>query len=271
MPVGENKFYKIHMRTKLTILGTGTFFVDQTRSSSAYLLEVGNKKILIDCGPGTLMRLSQVGVKPKEIDYVLITHFHADHTSDLFPLFMNFRLNAFFSKGKSMKFPQIIGPKGVGKFMLKSSQNFELLSVQGWNKINFINIKKLQKIANVKLEAFKVKHVAFGLATDSYAYRFTINKKVVAFSGDSAKCSGIEKACKHADIFICDASYSKGNGNSAHFDTRDIGIISEKGQVKKVILSHFYPQTDKIDLIKEVKEKFSGKAIRGKDLMIIDI
>ena len=54
-------------------------------------------------------------------------------------------------------------------------------------------------------------------------------------------------------------------------DTHDIGTISSKGNVKKVILSHFYPQTDDINLVKEVKEKFSGNVIRGKDLMVISL
>lgn len=130
------------MVAKLTILGTGTFFVNKNRLASAYLLEADNKKILVDCGPGTLVRLSEVGIKLEEIDYVFITHFHADHTSDLFPLFMNFRLRDFFSGNSSLKFPQIIGPKGIGSFMLKSSKNFELLSLQDWKKIKFINVKK---------------------------------------------------------------------------------------------------------------------------------
>ena len=73
------------------------------------------------------------------------------------------------------------------------------------------------------------------------------------------------------DIFICDASYPKGKANTAHMDTHDIGNISSKSHVKKVVLSHFYPQTDNIDLVKEVKEKFSGDVIRGKDLMVLSL
>ncbi len=53
---------------KVIILGTGTFYVNKFRSGPAYLLEIDNKKILIDCGPGTLIRLSELGVNLKEID-----------------------------------------------------------------------------------------------------------------------------------------------------------------------------------------------------------
>lgn len=259
------------MNIKLTLLGTGTFFVDKERSSSAYFLEADNKKILIDCGPGTLMRLSQAGIKLDEIDYIFVTHFHPDHTSDLFALFMNFRLNDFFVQDKPMKFPQVFGPKGIGNFMLAYSQNAELLAVQGWNKIKFTDVKKAQKVGGIAVEAFKVKHAAFGLTANAYAYRFMIGGKIVAFSGDSTKCAGVEKACNNADIFICDASYPKGKRNPAHMDTCEIGEISSRGNVKKVILSHFYPRYDDVDFVKEVKENFSGKVIRGEDLAIIRI
>ena len=120
--LGDREVSSAKMITKLTLLGTGTFFVSTDRSSSAYLLEVDDKKILIDCGPGTLMRLSQIGVELEDIDYVFITHLHADHTSDLFSFFMNFRLKDAFSKGKLSKFPQIFGPQGIDDFLLKLSK-----------------------------------------------------------------------------------------------------------------------------------------------------
>ncbi len=257
------------MSIKLTILGTGTFFVNKNRSASAYLLEIKGKKILIDCGPGTLMRLSQLGIKLEDIDYVFITHFHADHTSDLFPFFMNFRLNDFFIKNKNTKYPKIIGPVGIKKFIINLSKDFQLPALQKWNKVEFINIKPSQKIENIKVEAYKVKHIAFGLRANAYAYRFSIDNKIISFSGDSVRCPGVERACRNSDVFVCDASYPKGMGNLAHMDTQDIAEIASKQDVKKIILSHFYPQYDSVNLIKEIREKFSGEIVKGKDSMII--
>lgn len=256
---------------KLTILGVGTFFVNTGRSASAYLLVADGKKILIDCGPGTLMRLSQIGVAPRDLDYIFITHFHADHTSDLFPLFMNLRLLDFYPENKLTKFPQIIGPKGIYKFLLRISDIYQLPSLKNWEKIKLADVKPSQEIGKIKIEAFKVKHNAFGVLAKANAYRFSHEGKTIAFSGDSIHCLGIEKACRNADLFVCDASYPKGEANAAHMDTKDVGEISKKCRVKKVVLTHLYPQYDNVDLVSEVKEYFPGEVLKGKDLMEIEV
>ena len=101
---------------KITILGTGSFYVREKRSGASYFLEVDDKKILIDCGPGTLNRLSQINVDPREIDYVFLSHFHADHSGDLFAFQMNFRLNDFFFDKKLEKIPYCLWPQRNSKF-----------------------------------------------------------------------------------------------------------------------------------------------------------
>jgi glyoxylase-like metal-dependent hydrolase (beta-lactamase superfamily II) len=53
-------------------------------STNYYLLELKNGKLLVDCGwPGTLPKflavLKRKDVSPREIKYLLVTHFHPDH------------------------------------------------------------------------------------------------------------------------------------------------------------------------------------------------
>ncbi len=254
---------------KLTILGTGTFYVNQKRSGPSYLLEVDNKKILIDCGPGTLMRLSEIGITPEDLDYIFITHFHADHTSDLFALQMNLRLKEF--DGEEYKTPTIYGPEGVKEFTKKLSEVYELPAFDNYSKIEYREYENSINLGEIKVKPFKVKHVAFGKEAKSYALKFEYQNKILVLSGDSVRCNELENASKKADLFICDASCAKGCGNLAHMDTNDIGGICQKSQVKKVVLSHFYPKTKDIDLVGEVKEKYNGEVIMGSDFMELKI
>lgn len=256
---------------KITILGTGSFYANKERSGASYLLEADGKKILIDCGPGTLIRLSEIGIKPGDLDYIFISHFHADHTSDLFPLQMNLRLNEFFGTEPLKKTPVIYGPAGIKTFTKRLSHVYQLYAFENWAEIKYVNYSKVIKLGKLVIKPYKVKHTAFNVSAHAYALRFELENKVFTFSGDSVVNDGVEQASKGADLFLCDASYAKGKGSPAHMATNEIGEIAEKSKVKKVVLTHFYPNTQKVNLVAEVEEKYSGEVIRGADLMELDL
>jgi len=54
------------------------------RASSSYLIFIdGKPKILMDAGGGAYKNLAESGVNIKDLDLVLLTHLHLDHTGDL--------------------------------------------------------------------------------------------------------------------------------------------------------------------------------------------
>jgi hypothetical protein len=70
---------------KLTFLGTGAPRPSPTRYGPSILLEAGETKILVDAGPGMRQRIFQAGGFEllTDINTVLITHLHFDHTIEL--------------------------------------------------------------------------------------------------------------------------------------------------------------------------------------------
>jgi ribonuclease BN (tRNA processing enzyme) len=73
---------------RIRLLGTGTPTPSLKRMSSSYLVELGDRKILFDCGPGAYHRLLESGVKPTQITDVFFTHLHYDHCLDYIRLVM---------------------------------------------------------------------------------------------------------------------------------------------------------------------------------------
>ncbi len=54
------------------------------RASAGYLIFTdGKPRVLMDVGGGTYQRLAQSGTNVKDLDIVLLSHLHADHTGDL--------------------------------------------------------------------------------------------------------------------------------------------------------------------------------------------
>ena len=111
----------VAVKPELLILGAGTGVPHKERSPSGYLISAGGRNILIDGGAGTLQRLLGHGITYRDIDYVLYSHFHPDHSLDLVSLLFAAK-NPHEPRKKSLR---IYGPKGLKRFYKK------LLAVYG--------------------------------------------------------------------------------------------------------------------------------------------
>jgi len=75
---------------KLTFLGAA-----RTVTGSCYMLETGNVRILVDCGlfqgqaKEDALNEQPLPVKPRDIDYILLTHAHIDHSGRIPWLYVN--------------------------------------------------------------------------------------------------------------------------------------------------------------------------------------
>ena len=68
-----------------TVLGCQSPFPGPGGGTPGYLLEVEEKKILVDCGSGVLSRLGNY-LALHELDAVWLSHLHHDHIADFFVL-----------------------------------------------------------------------------------------------------------------------------------------------------------------------------------------
>ena len=250
---------------KLTILGSGSFVSDLAHLGPGYLLEIGKKKILIDAGSGVQIQLLKLGIKIEDLDYIFITHFHNDHTSDLFSLSFRYRFLVNYFNPQIKKKIRIFGPRDIEKFF---QDQFKIFRLKKYFQLKGVITKAISReieFPEFVVQSFKVEHMQ---EVECYAYRFETENKVVVFSGDTIKCQGIEQACQKTDLLIADSTLSvKNPPNPYHWNTYEIGEVCQKQKVKKVILSHLMPQGLKYDLVSEVREKFDGEVILAKDLM----
>lgn len=69
---------------QLQVLGSGGAELSPNRAGSSYLIWIdGRARVLVDIGHGAAMRFAQSGARIDDLDVVLLTHMHADHTADL--------------------------------------------------------------------------------------------------------------------------------------------------------------------------------------------
>jgi len=247
---------------KITILGSGSFINSLDHFGPSYLLETDGKKILIDAGQGSTIQLLKLGIRPEDLDYIFITHFHADHVLDLAALILSRKIT---SRWKTIDNKlKIVGQKGTG------AKVKEILTAYCDAAEDFYDVIETDNVVNIgriRVETFKVLH------KDLNAISFRISEKgrVFVFSGDTISCDGIKAASLNADLLIIDSSLPKDMENNIHINTAQIGQLCKESNVKKVILSHLTHWVNDRNIIAEVREKYSGEVALAEDLMVLEV
>jgi ribonuclease BN (tRNA processing enzyme) len=92
------------------------------RAGSSYIVLIDRKaRILLDAGPGAFVRIGELHIDLRQVDIVLLTHLHIDHSGDL-AAFFNAR--ALTSDGPIRY--RVFGPDAAGLFP-KTSRFVDLL------------------------------------------------------------------------------------------------------------------------------------------------
>src|SRR5882757_7932786 len=68
----------------LQVLGSGGPELQDKRASTSYLIwRAGVPRVLVDSGGGSTLRFGESGATMSDLDVILLTHLHVDHTADL--------------------------------------------------------------------------------------------------------------------------------------------------------------------------------------------
>ena len=71
---------------KVTILGCGSAKPTKTTSPSAQLVDIGDKRFLVDCGEGVILTMQKLGIRTARLYNIFISHLHGDHCFGLIGL-----------------------------------------------------------------------------------------------------------------------------------------------------------------------------------------
>ena len=92
--------------TRILLLGSGTPTPTPDRFGSSYVVQAGQDYLMFDCGPATIHKLSKMGLRSIQIDYLFFTHHHFDHNID-YPCFLLTRWDQSIGEENQL---QVYGP-----------------------------------------------------------------------------------------------------------------------------------------------------------------
>jgi len=250
---------------EVIVIGSGTGVPSLHRASPAILLKTKNTFVLLDSGPGTLRQLLKVDIAFSQLDLILYTHFHPDHITDL----IHFLFASKYTPGFQRKTPVFIwGPPGFLEFYNKLKGAFGSWIEVSKDKITLAEIPpgSLWAYEDIYIQPFSTFHTLH-----SQGYCLHTEGKKIAYTGDTDFDLSLIKPFKDADLLICEASFPASQKVEGHLTPLLAGKLAREANVKCLLLTHFYPECDAIDIGAECRQSFTGPLYLAKDLMHIEL
>lgn len=266
------------------MLGSGGPELQDKRASSSYLVwEDGKARVLVDAGGGSALRFGESGAQMSQLDVILFSHFHIDHSAD-FPTLV---FSSWFEERKSSL--PVYGP--AGNDFMPSTTEFvsgffsdhgvygylsDLLvpTEQGSYKLQPHNVPASEVPMTVfhgdGVSASAVRVIHGGVP--ALAWRVEIGGKDVVFSGDTnGDGPGLVRLAQNADLLVAHNAVPEGTTGverRLHMPPSVIGEIAGSAHVKSLVLSHRMLRTlGKEDQTQaEIRKHYAGPLAFANDL-----
>jgi ribonuclease BN (tRNA processing enzyme) len=242
---------------KLTVLGYLGGYPDAGHATSTYLIESGDYHLLMDLGSGGLLALEKV-FDPLQLDAVLLTHYHHDHTADVGVLQYFYQLR----KGNKKVSPlPIYGHT-------KDPLNFGSLTFGPFTQgIGYTGDSTLH-LGPLTLTFLETQH-----PVPAFAVRIKEEgtNKVLVNTSDTRYFSGLVPFAKHADLLMADTNFLADQPAPRwHLTAPEAGTLAKEAQVKRSLLTHLPQQLDLVTLKDQAQAAAGGIPIdvAGDDLTI---
>jgi len=249
---------------KIKFLGTaGARFVvtRQLRKSGGIWLTLDDTNILIDPGPGSLNRCfsSKPKLNPLDLDGIILTHRHLDHSNDI-----NIMIEAMTNGGFKKK-GTVFAPRDAledDPVILKYIRDYV-------EKIEILKEKGNYKIGNISFST-PIKHVH---GVETYGLNIFGKKSSISLITDTKYFNGIESYYK-GEILIINSVLIEGKNYINHLSIIDVENIISKNKPKLAILTHFGMTIIKAkpwEITEKLSKKLGVKIIAANDGMEVDL
>ncbi|MBU1614929.1 MBL fold metallo-hydrolase [bacterium] len=249
---------------KIIIIGSGTGVPSLKRASPALMVVVAKEHLLFDTGPGTLRQMQHLGYDYRTPDYIFYTHFHVDHIADL----AAFLFAAKYPSSPRRKPLVLVGPEGFKDFYRRLLDLYGDQLLSDLYELKIREIKEMPIIKrNWKITARHLPHTE-----SSLGYRLEDEEgKVVVYSGDTDYAPELIELAKEADLLILESSFPDEIKVGGHLTPRLAGRAAREANCKRLLLTHFYPECDRVDILSQCCQEYDGEIILALDMLRVEI
>ena len=280
----------------LQVLGSGGPELQTQRASSSYLIWIDAKpRVLVDAGGGSALRFGQSGAQMTDMDVLLFTHLHVDHSADLpaliksswfedrtrplpiygpagnrlMPSTVAFVRSLFDgTRGAYRYLGAFVAPLDKSKYKLEPRDVREPAPKLGGPRRNQPMLLPVFRNERVRVQAVTVEHGPL----PAVAFQVEAAGKKIVFSGDTnGNGDNLATLAAGADLFVAHNAVPEaaaGVERALHMPPSVIGNIAHSAKVKQLVLSHRMLRTlgKEEESLAAIRKSFAGQVSFADDL-----
>jgi len=260
------------------------------RACTSYLLLIdGTPRILVDAGPGAFLEMGKLGVDLDNVDIVLLTHLHIDHSGDIPGVFLDRALTAdgpiqfkVFGPQSGDQFPStteflklLFGPRGVYEYEKTFGADE---TIDGKDLLTALDSPETEIVSEGDL---RVREVATHHGDcPSVAYRVEYKGKSITFSGDMDQSAlpNLTRLAAGSDLLVFHVGVLDPPGSpqilyTLHTPPKQIGQAAEQAKARRLLLSHISPsiEDNRRQVLRSIANSYKGNVDLAYDGMRVPV
>jgi ribonuclease BN (tRNA processing enzyme) len=237
---------------ELTVLGSSGAWPGPGQAASGYLLREDGYTVVLDLGTGTLSNL-QRHVPHHEIDAIVLSHEHLDHTLDLYPLFYA----RYFHPEPLPPLP-VVTPPGLFDRINKLEDNNGVRDM-----LASFEMLEVEPGSGFELGPFRFSTRLLPHWVPNIGMRIEAGSTVLCYTGDTGPSEEIDVVARDAHLLVTEASWLDGPGDRPpyHLTATQGGEHAARAGAQRLLLSHFWPGNDRDRSRAQAAEAFGGEIL----------
>jgi ribonuclease BN (tRNA processing enzyme) len=244
---------------KVTVLGASPVRANPGGACSGYLVEYRDRRVLLDCGPGSLARALTFG-PAESIEAVIISHAHPDHFLDLVGL----RYGALYGPVRPASLPTLyVGPgmrrvlDDVGVIFAPDGGFWEPFAIHEYDPLDGL------QVAGLAVRFAETRHYV-----PCWAMRVESDRHTLVYTADTGPSEAVARLAQGADLLLCECTLPARKGYEhewGHLAPEEAGAMAERAAAGRLLITHAWSE-HAAELPEAVRTTYRGPVALAREL-----